>query len=90
MDRIWLFNALADARGLPLGSTAATPIRFVEDGRQRHHLPDGRRADARRLLREHRGLPGGVAGQGGLRIALTLHQTPDDIRALIDAIARRL
>ena len=28
--------------------------------------------------------------QGGLRIALTLHQTPDDVRRLIDAIARRL
>ena len=28
--------------------------------------------------------------RGGLRIALTLHQTPDDIRALVDAIARRI
>jgi hypothetical protein len=30
------------------------------------------------------------AGNGGLRIALTVHQTLDDIRALIDAVARRL
>ena len=29
-------------------------------------------------------------GKGGLRIALTLHQTADDLRGLIDAIARRL
>ena len=29
-------------------------------------------------------------GNGGLRIALTVHQTADDLRGLIDAIARRL
>ena len=29
-------------------------------------------------------------GQGGLRVALTVHQTPDDIRGLVDAIARRV
>ena len=27
---------------------------------------------------------------GGLRVALTVHQTQDDIRALVDAIARRI
>ena len=34
--------------------------------------------------------PAVANGQGGLRIALTLHQTLDDIRDLIDAIARRI
>jgi len=29
-------------------------------------------------------------GKAGLRVALTLHQTADDIRALVDAIAARL
>jgi 7-keto-8-aminopelargonate synthetase-like enzyme len=29
-------------------------------------------------------------GQGGLRVALTLHQTVDDITGLVDAIARRI
>ena len=32
MERICLFNSLADQRGLPLGSAAATPIRFVRTG----------------------------------------------------------
>jgi 7-keto-8-aminopelargonate synthetase-like enzyme len=29
-------------------------------------------------------------GAGGLRITLTTHQTLDDIRALIDAVVRRV
>ena len=29
-------------------------------------------------------------GHGGLRVALTVHQTPEDVRGLVDAIARRL
>lgn len=27
---------------------------------------------------------------GGLRVALTVHQTLDDVRGLVDAIARRI
>ena len=34
--------------------------------------------------------PAVTQGQGGLRIALTVHQTQDDIRDLVDAIARRI
>ena len=34
--------------------------------------------------------PAVPAGRGGLRVALTVHQTLDDIRDLVDAIARRL
>ena len=34
-ERIELFNTLAEARGIPLGSPAATPIRFVETGDNR-------------------------------------------------------
>ena len=30
LERIRLFNRLAEERGLPLGSTAETPIRFVD------------------------------------------------------------
>jgi 7-keto-8-aminopelargonate synthetase-like enzyme len=90
MDRIHLFNGLAAERGLPLGSTAATPIRFVKTG------------DTDKVCRIVEELmdegfyvntavfPAVSAGNGGLRIALTTHQTLDDIRALIDAIARRL
>jgi len=34
--------------------------------------------------------PAVSSGRGGIRIALTVHQTLDDIRALVDEIARRL
>jgi len=90
MDRICLFNGLAGARGLPLGSAAATPIRFVRTGDNDttyrivgELMDDGFYVNTAVF-------PAVSAGNGGLRIALTVHQTLDDIRALIDAIARRL
>ena len=90
MERICLFNSLADQRGLPLGSAAATPIRFVRTGDN---------DTTYRIVGELMGdgfyvntavFPAVSAGNGGLRIALTVHQTLDDIRGLIDAIAKRL
>ena len=90
MDRIRLFNNLAEERGLPLGSTAATPIRFVRIGDNdtttrivAELMDDGFYVNVAVF-------PAVSVGHGGLRIALTVHQTLDDIRALIDAIARRL
>jgi 7-keto-8-aminopelargonate synthetase-like enzyme len=90
MDRIRLFNGLARERGLPLGSTAATPIRFVRTGDNdtttrivAELMDDGFYVNIAVF-------PAVSAGNGGLRIALTVHQTLDDIRALIDAIAKRL
>ena len=90
MDRIRLFNSLADARGLPLGSTAATPIRFVEIGDN-----DATCRIVAELMRDGfyvntAVFPAVSAGNGGLRIALTVHQTPTTSARLIDAIARRL
>ena len=63
MDRILLFNSLAEdtRHSAGVGGGDADPLR--QDGRQRHDLPDRRRADERRLLRQHRGVPGGVGGQ---------------------------
>jgi 7-keto-8-aminopelargonate synthetase-like enzyme len=90
LARIRLFNALAAERALPLGSPAETPIRFVSAGEQEvtYHL-------ARTLMKEGfyantAVFPAVPRLQGGLRIALTTHQTPDDIRALVDTIARRI
>jgi 7-keto-8-aminopelargonate synthetase-like enzyme len=90
MERITLFNELAAARGLPLGSTAATPIRFVETGGT-----DATYGAAAVLMRDGfyvntAAFPAVSRGRGGLRIALTVHQSLDDVRALVDAIARRL
>jgi 7-keto-8-aminopelargonate synthetase-like enzyme len=89
-ERIRLFNALAGARGLPLGSPAPTPIRFVRLGDQ-----DATYRIAAALMKDgfytNTALyPAVPRLQGGLRIALTIHQTEDDIRAIVDAIARRI
>jgi 7-keto-8-aminopelargonate synthetase-like enzyme len=90
VERILRFNALAEARGLPLGSSDVTPIRFVRTGES-----DATFRIAADLMRDGfyvntAVFPAVTKGQGGLRIALTLHQTLDDIRDLIDAIARRI
>jgi 7-keto-8-aminopelargonate synthetase-like enzyme len=90
VDRILRFNALADARGLPLGSRDVTPIRFVRTGDS-----DTTFRMAADLMRDGfyvntAVFPAVTQGQGGLRIALTVHQTLDDIRDLVDAIARRI
>ena len=90
LDRIRLFNDLAAHRGLPLGSTAETPIRFVKVGDA-----DATTRMTADLMRDgfytNTALfPAVSRGGGGLRITLTLHQTLDDISWLVDGIARRL
>ena len=81
---------LAGARGLPLGSSEATPIRFVRTGDSETTF-----RIAADLMRDGfyvntAAFPAVPKGQGGLRVALTVHQTADDIRELVDAIARRI
>ena len=90
LERIRLFNELAAARGLPLGSTDETPIRFIRIGEN-----DSTYALAAELMGDGfyvntAVFPAVSRGGGGLRVALTLHQTSEDIRGLVDAIARRL
>jgi 7-keto-8-aminopelargonate synthetase-like enzyme len=90
VNRILRFNALATDRGLTLGSSQVTPIRFVRTGDD-----DATYRAAADLMRDGfyvntAVFPAVTQGQGGLRIALTVHQTLDDIRDLVDAIARRL
>ena len=89
-DRIQLFNTLAAARAVPLGSPAATPIRFVEtgDNRATYQMAGALMGDG--FYTNTALFPAVPKLHGGLRVALTLHQTPDDIRGLIDAIARRI
>jgi 7-keto-8-aminopelargonate synthetase-like enzyme len=90
MDRIRLFNSLAAARGVPLASTAATPIRFVETGDSEitYRIATGLMDDG--FYVNTAVFPAVSNGHGGLRIALTVRQTWDDIRGLVDAIAKRL
>ena len=88
--RIELFNTLAEARGIPLGSPAATPIRFVKTGDNETTYQLASDLMGEGFYTNTAVFPAVSKRQGGLRIALTLHQTPDDVRRLIDAIARRL
>jgi 7-keto-8-aminopelargonate synthetase-like enzyme len=88
MERIRLFNALAAERGVPLASTDETPIRFVRIGDN-----DATFAAAVHLMKQGfyfntAVYPAVTRGQGGLRFALTVHQTLDDVRAVVEAVAR--
>jgi 7-keto-8-aminopelargonate synthetase-like enzyme len=89
-DRIRLFNDLAKARGIPLGSIDATPIRFVRTGAEGRtsHIAAALMGDG--FYVNAAVFPAVSRGQGGLRIALTLHHTPNDIRSLVDAITNRI
>ena len=90
MERIALFNRLAGARGVPLGSTEETPIRFVRIGDAEPTYRVAADLMDEGFYANTALFPAVSKGNGGLRIALNIHQTPDDIRALVDAIARRL
>jgi 7-keto-8-aminopelargonate synthetase-like enzyme len=89
-ERIELFNTLAAARGVPLGSPAATPIRFVETGDNRATYQMAGDLMSEGFYTNSAVFPAVSKDRGGLRVALTVHQTPDDVRGLIDAIARRI
>jgi len=90
MDRIHLFNSLAEARGVPLGSPAATPVRFVKtgDNEETYQMAADLMNDG--FYTNTAVFPAVSKRHGGLRVALTVHQTLDDVRGLIEAIARRI
>ncbi|MDP8942742.1 MAG: aminotransferase class I/II-fold pyridoxal phosphate-dependent enzyme [Actinomycetota bacterium] len=89
-ERVELANRLMTERGLPLVSASDAPIRCVGVG-----VPRLAQSVATRLLDEGIFIniavfPAVPVKQAGLRCALTLHHTPDDIERLVDAIARHL
>ena len=86
--RLQLFNTLAEARGIPLGSPAATPIRFVEMGTTRATYQIASELMSEGFYTNPAVYPAVSKNRGGLRVALTVHQTLDDVRGLVDAIAR--
>jgi len=90
LDRVRLFNALAAERHLPLGAPDATPIRFVSTGDNdaTYQVASGLMNDG--FYVNTAVFPAVSRGRGGLRVALTVHQTADDIAALVDAIAWRI
>ena len=90
LERISLFNALAEERGLPLGSPSETPIRFVRIGSEGATYQAAAELMAEGFYTNIAVFPAVSRGHSGLRIALTVHQTLDDIRRLIEALACRL
>jgi 7-keto-8-aminopelargonate synthetase-like enzyme len=90
LERIRLFNRLAEARGVLLGSKAETPIRFVAVGDNPTTYRMAGDLMKQGFYANTAVFPAVPAGRGGLRVAITLHQTLDDIRDLVDEIARRL
>jgi 7-keto-8-aminopelargonate synthetase-like enzyme len=89
-ERIRLFNDLGAASGLPIASRDETPIRFVTTGDNDHtyRIAAGLMGDG--YYTNTAVFPAVSEGRGGIRVALTVHQTLDDIRGLIAAISRRL
>jgi 7-keto-8-aminopelargonate synthetase-like enzyme len=89
-ERIRTFNEQAAARAVPLATTEATPIRFVQTGDDKATLRLAADLMTDGFYTNTALFPAVSRRRGGLRVALTVHQTLDDLRALIDAIARRL
>ncbi|HEY2697886.1 MAG TPA: aminotransferase class I/II-fold pyridoxal phosphate-dependent enzyme [Pseudonocardiaceae bacterium] len=89
-ERIELCTNLMREFDLPLASDAPTPICHVTVG-----LPEAATEVVRRLFDDgiYTSLavfPAVPVKKAGLRITLTLHNTPDDIRTLVHALARHL
>jgi 7-keto-8-aminopelargonate synthetase-like enzyme len=89
-ERIKLFNALAADKGIPLATEVETPIRFIATGdtQATYNLASELLAEGYYTCTAL--FPAVSKGRGGVRVALNVHQTPDDIRGLLDVVARRI
>ena len=89
-ERIELFTDLADEFCIPLASRDVTPIRYIPLG-----LPDVTHDVLQRLVEDgyYTNLgtfPAVPMKHAGVRVTLTLHHTLDDIRALVESLARHV
>ncbi len=88
--RMARWNSLCEAHGLPLASKADVPIRFIGTGR-----PQVAYALVARMMEEGffptlSVFPTVPMKQAGVRFALNLHQTDDDLERAVAAIAHHL
>jgi 7-keto-8-aminopelargonate synthetase-like enzyme len=89
-ERIELFTDLADEFCLPLASRDVTPIRYIPLG-----LPTLTHDVLQRLAGDGHytnfgTFPAVPMKHTGVRVTLTLHHTEDDIRALVESLARHV
>lgn len=89
-QRIALCNRLLKEYALPLAANSMSPIFYIKLG-----LPHVAGQMAERLLNEgfytnHAVYPAVSRRQSGIRFTLTRHHTAQDIRALVEALARNL
>src|SRR3954471_6617307 len=89
-ERIRLFNDLCEEFCIPLASTDVTPIRYIPIG-----LPVVTHDVLRQLLEDgyycnFGTFPAVPMKHAGVRITLTLHHTADDIRNVVESLARHV
>jgi 7-keto-8-aminopelargonate synthetase-like enzyme/predicted N-acyltransferase len=89
-ERIAFCNHLLLERGLPLASTTDVPVRFVGMGlpRAAQHLAARLMNDGFFINLAH--FPAVPMKRAGIRFTITLHQSFEDIRALVDALERHV
>jgi 7-keto-8-aminopelargonate synthetase-like enzyme len=90
LARIRLFNRLAAERGLPLVSPSEAPIRCVGAGTPEVAYNLTARLRAAGYFVDVASFPAVAAKRSGARVALTTHQTEEDIAGLVDALAEAL
>lgn len=89
-ERIELWNHLAFAYNLPQVAADATPIRFVKVGSNNAAYAVMKRLQAEGFYTNVSVFPIVPRQHAGIRLALTLHQTPTDIAQLAESLARNL
>jgi 7-keto-8-aminopelargonate synthetase-like enzyme len=89
-ERIELFNELAEEFCLPMATSDVTPIRYLPLGLPRvaHDAVASVLADG--YFTNLGTFPAVPMKRMGVRVTITLHHTPEDIRGLVDSLARHI
>jgi 7-keto-8-aminopelargonate synthetase-like enzyme len=87
LERIHLVNSLAREQGIPLASEDVSPIFFVKCGAPDVTFTLVRALESRGLYTSVAVFPAVPQNQSGIRFTVSLHNTMDDVRALMSALA---
>ncbi|MFC0437563.1 aminotransferase class I/II-fold pyridoxal phosphate-dependent enzyme [Kutzneria buriramensis] len=90
VGKIELFNAEAARQGIPLVDAGITPIRYVAAGNTDSTIDLASRLQKVGYFTNTAIHPAVPLNRAGIRIALTLHQTDEDIVGLVEALAANL